>query len=318
VTSDPAIQRTPLGCSVIVCTFNRAESLQQTLQALSHQQVESGLEWEVIVVDNCSTDSTQAVVKEVQRAWPLLRYAYEGQQGLSHARNLGINQAHGEVLLFTDDDVLPEITWVQTVLKGMRRYAADACGGFIGPIWEVPPPSWLTTRFHGFLAIRADRTDDYEIMSGIDAPFGANMAVRRAVLDQVGKFDVTRGRVGAVLSSGEDGELFERILAAGFRVMFLGQARVHHRIEAWRVTKRYLRRWRFQTSQNLARCYEAPGKRIFGIPRFMYRQMLVAVCRAVIGHFACTADEAFNRELVIMHFLGLMSGLSRREMDTRT
>ena len=76
------------------------------------------------------------------------------------------------------------------------KLTADACGGYIAPIWEAPPPDWLTERFHGFLAVRTDRTDDYTIESAAQAPFGANMAIRKAVFDKVGLFDTSRGRKG--------------------------------------------------------------------------------------------------------------------------
>ncbi len=201
-----------MDASIIVCTYNRAESLRDTLRALHGQQMAASRHWEVIVVDNNSKDHTRSVVEKAQREWPLLRYEFEPAQGLSHARNHGIAAARGDVLLFTDDDVLPEPDWLDTTLRGLEKYRADACGGFVAPIWETPPPAWLTERFYGFLAVRTDRTDDYPITQASQAPFGANMAMKRAVFDRVGLFDTNRGRKGNVLASGEDGEMFERIL----------------------------------------------------------------------------------------------------------
>jgi hypothetical protein len=90
------------------------------------------------------------------------------------------------VLLFTDDDVLPEKDWLETTLRGLATYQADACGGYIAPLWETPPPAWLTQRFYGFLAIRTDRTDDYLITDESQAPFGANMGVKKAVFARTG------------------------------------------------------------------------------------------------------------------------------------
>lgn len=296
--------------SVIVCTYNRAESLQDTLRAIRAQKFSSPLHWEVVVVDNNSTDQTRKAVEEAQRDWPTLRYEFEPAQGLSHARNRGISVASGEVLLFTDDDVLPEPTWVETVLAGMAKCNADACGGYIAPLWETPPPAWLTSRFHGFLAIRTDSEDDYPITSASQAPFGANMAMRRAVFDQVGLFDTNRGRKGKVLASGEDGEMFERILARGLKACFLGQARVHHKVEAFRLTKRYFRRWRLQTSRNIAMSKGFPGtRRICNVPLYLFPQFLRAVLRVISGHLSTPKDEAFNREMVVCHFLGTFQGL---------
>ncbi|MCL5059542.1 MAG: glycosyltransferase [Candidatus Thermoplasmatota archaeon] len=301
-----------MDASIIVCTYNRAESLRDTLTALQAQQTAPEREWEVIVVDNNSRDHTRTVVEEGRRDWPQLRYEFEGAQGLSHARNHGINHARGEVILFTDDDVLPEPEWLETTLEGLSRYRADACGGYIAPIWETPPPPWLTERFYGFLAVRTARTDDYPITAPSQAPFGANMAMRKAVFERVGLFDTNRGRKGKVLASGEDGEMFERILNAGFKAVFLGGSRVHHKVESFRLTKRYFRRWRFQTSRNIAQSRGIPGqRRIFNIPLYVFPQFLRAVARMIWGRLTQSKDEAFNREIVVFHFLGMMQGLFR-------
>ena len=301
-----------MDASIIVCTYNRAESLKDTLAALAKLDVLPTREWEVVIVDNNSRDHTRQVVEEMQRTWPRLRYVFEPEQGLSHARNRGIAESSGEITLFTDDDVLPEPDWLETTLAGMTEYGADACGGYIAPIWETPPPAWLTERFYGFLAVRTDRTDDYPIESGSQAPFGANMAIRKAVFDKVGPFDTNRGRRGKVLASGEDGEMFERILAAGYKAVFLGQSRVHHKVEAFRLTKRYFRRWRFQTSRNIAQSRGVAGdRRLLNIPLYLFPQLLRAIVRMLWGHLTRPRDEAFHREIIVFHFLGLIQGLYR-------
>lgn len=298
--------------SIIVCTYNRADSLRGTLAALRAQETTAARLWEVVVVDNNSTDHTRAVVEEARQDWPLLRYEFEAQQGLSHARNHGVGSARGEILLFTDDDVLPEANWLEITLAGLHGYGADACGGYIAPIWETPPPAWLSERFYGFLAVRTDRSDDYPIAEGGRLPFGANMAFRKSVFDHVGLFDTSRGRKGKVLASGEDGEMFERILAAGLKVVFLGQSRVHHKIESYRVTKRYFRTWRFQTSRNIAQSRGVPGKhRLWNIPLYVYPQLVRALARMIWAHLTQPRDEAFSREIIVCHFLGLMQGLYR-------
>ncbi len=301
-----------MDASIVVCTYNRAESLRETLRALRAQQTAAPRHWEVIIVDNNSGDNTRHVVEEEQRDWPSLRYEFERAQGLSHARNHGIAVARGDVILFTDDDVLPEPDWLDATLLGLEKYRADACGGFIAPIWELPPPPWLTERFYGFLAIRTDRSDDYPITHTSQPPFGANMAMKRGVFDRVGHFDTKRGRKGNVLASGEDGDMFERILAAGCTVVFLGRSRVHHKVEGFRVTKRYFRRWRFETSRNIAQSSGLAGeRRLFNIPWYVFPQLLRAVARMVWGRFTQPRDEAFNREIVVFHFLGMMQGLYR-------
>ncbi len=305
--------------SVIVCTYNRARSLTRTLQCLKEQQLPASVKWEVVVVDNNSNDDTQAVVKEVQRSFASLRCEFEPSQGLSYARNRGIAVANGKILLFTDDDVCPERDWVNRIIEGMEYYACDACGGTIEPVWEAPPPAWLTERFYGFLALRVTERQPTHITNAADAPFGANMAFKREIFDQVDKFDTSRGRKANVLASGEELDLFERLLTKGYKVMFLPQARVHHHIEAFRVKKRYFRRWRFQTSRNIAQSRGLPGTRqVLGVPLYLIPQTLRAIWNAVIGYSTLPHDEAFRKEMIVWHFLGLISGLLRHQKTTRS
>ncbi|MDF1582306.1 MAG: glycosyltransferase [Methyloprofundus sp.] len=299
-----------MDASIIICTYNRAESLKDTLAALHKQQTVNYKDWEIIIVDNNSKDHTRQVVEKAQHDWPQLRYVFEEKQGLSYARNHGIACATGEVIVFTDDDVLPEPEWLETTLSGMKKYNADACGGFIAPIWETQPPKWLTERFYGFLAVRTERSDDYPIIEPGQAPFGANMAFKKNVFEKVGLFDTSRGRKGAVLASGEDGEMFERILKAGLKSMFLGQSRVHHKVESFRVTKGYFRRWRYQSSLNIAVSQGLVGeRRLFNVPLYVFPQLLRAITRMLWGKITQASDEAFNREIVVFHFLGTMHGL---------
>ena len=299
--------------SVVVCTFNRAPSLTRTLGCLRGLQAPAGAAWEVIVVDNNSRDETPIVVRGAQQGWPALRYVFEPQQGLSHARNRGISVARGDVVLFTDDDVCPDPDWLVRILDGMKRYTCDACGGYIAPAWEIPPPSWLTERFYGFLAVRTSCTDDRPITDPAEAPFGANMAFRRGVFERIGTFDISRGRKGSVLAGGEDIEIFDRLLRTGARVMFLGSARVTHSIERFRLTKRYFRRWRFQNSRNMGEWQGVAGThRLFGIPLYMFPQLLRACAAALRARMTRPSDEAFEKEIIVWHFVGLMSGLARR------
>jgi len=288
---------------------------------LARQQVEPGTRWELVVVDNNSRDETRSVVEgfAAREGAPVVRYFFEAAQGLSYARNRGIREGRGEVLLFTDDDVRPEPDWIGRTLAGMAAHGCDACGGYIAPEWETRPPDWLTERFYGFLAIRTDKTTTFRITDLADMPFGANMAFRRTVFQNFGLFDVTRGRKGAVLSSGEDGEFFQRLLSGGAKVMFFHDAKVHHRVERFRLTKRYFRRWRFQTSNNIAKSVGVPGaRRLFGIPLYLFPQLARAFLSAIKARFTQPRDEAFFREMIVWHFLGIMRGLLRVRGTSRT
>lgn len=301
--------------TVIVCTYNRCSSLIDTLNALASQRVQKGMTWEIIVVDNNSHDSTRETVRNFAADNPLLqvRYAFEGNQGLSHARNRGVALANGTFLLFTDDDVLPRQDWLQTVVNAMDEFGCEGCGGYIEPIWETQPPSWLTERFYGYLALKIDLRGPRAIHLSEEPPFGANMAFTRKAFHRVGLFDVSLGRKGSELAGGEEVDVFRRLLEAGGSVMYIPQARVAHKVEASRLTKRYFRRWRFQGSRNMARRSSITGGRVVGgVPLYLYNQLGRAILKTLRYRAFRASDEAFRQEMIIWHFLGLIAGTRDR------
>lgn len=306
--------------SVIVCTYNRCASLADTLAALAAQKFEAGA-WELLVVDNNSRDATAATVQAFKRQHPELacRSLFQPEQGLSHARNLGIASARGEYLLFTDDDVLPEPDWIQKFVETMVNFGCQACGGYVAPLWESPPPAWLTERFHGFLAIRTDNQGPRQLTPEEDPPFGANMGFRREVFGSLGDFDTSLGRKGNVLAGGEEWDLFRRVQAMGGRVVYAPAMQVHHKVEAFRLQKSYFRRWRYQCSRNEALSNPPLGTAaVFGVPRYLFVQLLRAIGRTFALTVTRPADEAFRQEMIIWHFLGMISGCRAYQNRTGT
>lgn len=304
-----------MDATVVVCTYNRCASLADTLEALAAQEVPAGFTWELIVVDNNSRDATRQTVEAFQARQPRLRvhYAFEGRQGLSNARNHGIGLAQGEYLVFTDDDVLPAIDWLAQLVGGMRQHGCSAAGGYIEPLWQAEPPAWLTERFYGFLALRTDLEGPKEVCTEEQMPFGASLAFARAVFDQVGRFDPGLGRKGQVLAGGEEIDMLMRLVASGGRVMYFPQARVRHKVEAFRLSKRYFRRWRQQCSRNEAQKWPpTTGRNVGGVPLYLFVQLAQAVWRSLAMRLTHPADEAFRQEMIVWHFLGLMRGLARR------
>jgi glycosyltransferase involved in cell wall biosynthesis len=295
--------------SVIICTYNRANSLADTLLCLAKQSYEL-INWELIVVDNNSSDNTQDVISQFSDQLPNLIYQFEPQQGLSYARNLGINAAKGEIIVFTDDDVLPEIDWLAHIKSSMDHYACDACGGYIAPKWEVSPPSWLTEIFYGFLAIKTDTTGPRQLSIDDELPFGANMAFRRMMFQQYGLFDTQKGRKGNILAGGEDIEMFERIIHEKRSVYYFPEIKVTHKVEAFRTKKNYFRRWRFQCSKNIAVASTFEGSRtFFGIPLYLINQTVQAIMKSFRYMITMPKDIAFRQEMIVWHFFGLIAGI---------
>src|SRR5687767_13611834 len=161
--------------TILIATYNRATLLGETLDSLRRLKVSPGRQWEILVVDNNSTDGTRAVVERHAADFPVpLRYLFEARQGRSSALNAGIAASDGEVIAMTDDDVIVDERWLDAacdVLLGGRRAedggAIAYAGGPVEPIWEIDPPAWLDlTRgdLWGTIAIQdhGDRAFVYE------------------------------------------------------------------------------------------------------------------------------------------------------------
>ena len=143
------------GCSVNICTYNRCRMLREALESVLSQRVHDGGRYEVIVVDNNSTDETRQVVESfIARGHANLRYVFEGRQGLSYARNAAVSAARSPILAFTDDDVRVKPDWVATIKRTLDDHPeVDCVGGKVLPRWTFAPPSWLTREHWAPLAL---------------------------------------------------------------------------------------------------------------------------------------------------------------------
>ena len=234
--------------SVILCTYNRAARIKAVLENFGKIHRPSDLAWELIVVDNNSTDATEAIVREYQRAVPFdVRYVFEGKQGHSHARNRGIVESKGLVLAFTDDDVIVDAHWLEQLRHTSDRFDCLGVGGKIVPKWTCPKPAWL--REDGPYALMKaivsfDQGDGTCVLK--TPPFGANMSFRRTAFERYGLFRTDLGRVGARLLGCEDTEFGSRLLRNNERLIYNSDILVYHPVEHERATKRYFQRWYFE------------------------------------------------------------------------
>lgn len=289
--------------SVVLCTYNRADILRGALSSLAAMAVPTDLDWEIVVVDNNSNDRTRAVVDEFRAVSPApVRYSFEGKQGLSHARQLGVTVARGEIIAFTDDDVVVDSAWLDELWAAFATLDAACVGGPIMPIWQAPPPPWLMEDLHGALALLDLGTQ----VCVLDVPrlWGANMAFRSEVLKQHGGFDHRLGRTADKLYAGEETDLMHRILRAGGKLVYYPTARVSHLIPASRLRKRYFRTWRFHQGQLKAYSSKVDGQRQFmRVPLHRWRYV---GSEAVTWFFKVLIfnKEAFLYELELIEFAG--------------
>lgn len=199
--------------SVILCTRNRAASLQNTLEALERMASPPDLLWEVLVVDNNSNDNTRQIVDSFARSSVLnVRYIWEPQSGKCLALNKGIKHSCGEILGFLDDDILPEKDWLLVI---RREFCADHCLGLISGRVELFDPTDLpmTIRRH------AQRSEIKTLDQVFELPTGCNFAVRRELVDRVGPFDPEFGPGGKFWSA-DDLDFFYRAWRAGEKLAY--------------------------------------------------------------------------------------------------
>jgi glycosyltransferase involved in cell wall biosynthesis len=258
--------------------------LAQTLEQMTHL-VNPGAGWELIIVNNDSTDATDAVVAEFAARLPI-RGVVEPERGLSNARNRAVAEAAGDYILFTDDDVLVDADWLVAYDAAFRAHPEGAqFGGPIAPWFEGTPPDWLRESFghigpayaaidHGEQPIRLD--DAHPV-------FGANIAVRADVLRQY-RFDPRLGRTGNNMISGEETTLFASMRRDGVVGWWVPGARVRHFVPRDRQTLAYVRRWNFGVGWYQGMAVPSPDERkLFGVPLWVWRQLVEGTPRYWLG-----------------------------------
>jgi glucosyl-dolichyl phosphate glucuronosyltransferase len=255
--------------TVILCTYNRCQSLVETLEDVAASRLEGSVEWEVLVVDNNSTDRTREVVEELSSRCPgRFRYLFEPQQGKSHALNAGVRESRGDVLAFVDDDVTVEPTWLQNLTATLDGGKWAGVGGRTLLAGTFSPPEWMTMEGsdnHGDLLAAL-----FDLGPGPcelnRPPYGVNMAFRREMFEKHGPFRTDLGpQPGSEIRS-EDTEFGRRLMAAGEKLGYEPSAVVYHPVHENRVQKSFFLRWHFDFGRAMVREWGS-GPDILGISR---------------------------------------------------
>jgi glucosyl-dolichyl phosphate glucuronosyltransferase len=299
--------------SVVVATRDRAALLASTLDALCAQVVPD-CPFEIVVVDNNSVDDTRNVVTAAaQQATVPIVYVTEGRPGKSHALNTAIRIARGQVLAFTDDDVLPAPGWLAAFMRAFRETGADYAAGRILPLWEAPPPRWLTPALHGVIAVPDGGTQRLRLTGIHDAvmPIGTNMAVRRQTIDRIGGWHPELGKLKNTLRTGEDHEFALRMNAAGFTGVYEPEASVLHRVSADRLRLSYFSSWCYGNGAieaGLEQAYPSTTHYLFGVPRYLWRRVAKDIWNTLGGLFTANVGTATAGAMSVVWFMGYLRG----------
>jgi glucosyl-dolichyl phosphate glucuronosyltransferase len=289
--------------AIVVPTYNRAASLERTLASLPQH--------DVIVVDNNSSDDTAAVVA---RCCPEIRYLRESRQGLSYARNTGIEAAHAldaEIVAFIDDDVEAQPDWVEALVDAFEGHPeADCIGGRVLPSNPDQLPEWLTVEHWAPLALQdhGDRPLTFDASSPRGL-IGANFAFRLSVFDRVGLFSPAVQRVGDGIGSTEDHELLRRLYASGGHAVYVPDVVVTTEVPAERMTFEYHRRWhaghgRFTARMRLPELEHTATGRLLGVPAHLYRGAAADAGQWMRSIATRDTSTAFDAETRLWFFSG--------------
>jgi len=313
---------TGLDATILICTYNRAALLGATLDGLARSRVSPAwpLRWNVVVADNNSSDDTRQVVTSRIERYPVeLVYLFEPRQGKSIALNTGLAATSAALIVFTDDDVEVDAGWLEAACRPMLEDSSvDYTGGPVFPIWERPRPAWLDDRrsdLWGTLAILDYGPDRFVFEERCRVPLGANMAVRRSLIDRVGGFDPRLGRTGKSLLGQEQAEFFCRSRAIGARGVYVPDMSVHHHVPATRLTRTYFRRWWFWKGISKFRLEQrhpvtelgldlSRVPKVAGVPRFMLGSAARDSAGWLRALLRCNATDRMRHEMMLCYFAG--------------
>ncbi len=296
----PASYEDSVPISVLIATYHRPVLLERTLKSI----FESDLRQEavqLIVVDNADDAETARICGALQRRGPanltLIRLV-EGKPGKNAALNRGLEQAAGDLILFTDDDVLVDPGWVRSMAAAARRWPQHVYfGGRVLPAWPGEPPAWLRESRYLSVCFTAMDRDDPEGPIATFVPFGPNMAVRRAVFDEGVRYD---DAVGPTPESsyvmGSEAELTRRLKARGHQPVYVPKSVVHHIVRPEQLRLRWLMGRSVRYGRSVAHKAIQEGRATPGrAPAHLARESLEAAVSAAANLFRGRRQEAFDR-----------------------
>ncbi|MGH7029226.1 MAG: glycosyltransferase [Stellaceae bacterium] len=291
--------------TVLIATHNGTDTLGRTLEQFCALVPPPG-GWKLLVVNNASTDRTEELVLSFRNRLPL-EYLLEPRLGKPYALNTGLDHISGDLVVFADDDVLPDPDWLIAWRDAVDRYPeCSIFGGAIDLLYERDPPEWLPRT--GWERILFGRSHAWpEGPAPLECAFGANMAMRATALADSARFD-ERFFAGPLGIMGEETDLVHRLAARGYRVCFAPAARVRHIVDPRQLTWRWMlkRFYRFGKSQFTFEVQwngrQAPE--ILRAPRYLIRRVISSAAMVPILLLSCDGFRIFSHLRPIAHDLG--------------
>jgi glycosyltransferase involved in cell wall biosynthesis len=254
--------------SIVICTYNNAESLAITLQQVLSQKAFNPELVELVVINNNSSDSTAQILDSIDNTAITFRHYFEPRQGISHARNTGFEKAHGEYILYTDDDAEIPQYWLEKYLNKITVHNMDCMFGKISIIWDMPPPWWYETeRYQGLFAALDYGDTELQICTKKYPFLSKNVCIKKNCLVEIGGFDPTLGRKGNILTGGEEILAFYRLIEAKKSVYYYPDIIVGHRLKLREYSEENITNQYLACAKPILQIAKLqPGKRFFKKP----------------------------------------------------
>lgn len=228
--------------SIIICTYNRDKFLYDALYHIAVNDFPND-QYEIVLVNNNSTDHTENECQRFENDFPAINFRYfvELKQGLSHARNRGIEEAKGDVLIFLDDDSFVSVDYLRNLQRNLTKYPnAMAFGGKISPLFETGiTPKWLCKWTYSWVSA-IDMGNEVKEFEGNTYPIGANMGFKKSCIEKCGIFNPELGRSKKNLMAGEEKDLFNRVKENNMPILYFPDIEVQHVIPPQRTTQEYI------------------------------------------------------------------------------
>jgi glycosyltransferase involved in cell wall biosynthesis len=319
--------RLVMDISVIICTYNRGEYLRKVLVDLTRQDAVSHASFEVIIVDNNSTDTTKVICAEFVALYPeIFRYIHEEKQGKTFALNTGVRASKGNIIAFTDDDVVVDGRWLFSV---KQAFAANpeckAFGGRVIPVWPDTVPPWIGREGtfkntwgaiveHDF----GDMVTSY-FQDEQNYPCGANMFFSKEIFKLNGNFNECLNHGVQNIPMLEDIEFCKRLLENHENILYIPDAVVYHPVVPERLTKKYFIKHAFKSgrAQYFIRNLQRRGhyvmldlrknrRRLLNVPIYFIRETVGILKKYLVTVCGRNFKGAQYYENMLVYYLGIM------------
>ena len=238
--------------TLIICTYNREKYIGPLLDSIAKNDYPT-TDYEILLVDNNCTDNTRGICEQFAAAHPKVtfRYVVETEQGLSAARNKGIREAQGDIIIYVDDDALVDTDYIRIYAEHFASYPETmAAGGPIEPLYETQEPKWMSPYTKALLTAWMNYGDKVREYPKGRYPGGGNAAYRKVVFDKVGIFNTELGRKGNLLLASEEKDIFDKMRALGMQVLYLPTPVLHHIIPQVKLEEDYFNRLTMQIGRS--------------------------------------------------------------------